>query len=79
MSAEVITRALLCGVAICSSGAALAADDAVPDADFLEYLGMWEESDQDWVMIDEMAVADNEERSDSESEGEESAEQEDES
>ncbi|MBT8092859.1 MAG: hypothetical protein KJN77_07480 [Gammaproteobacteria bacterium] len=78
MSAETITRALLCGFALCASGVVLAADDEVPDDDFLEYLGMWDESDEDWMILDDITVAENEERSDSVPDGEEPLETEDE-
>ena len=57
----------------------LAADDEVPDAEFLEYLGLWEESDEDWLIFDEPIIADVEERSDPVPEGEESTEKTDES
>ena len=79
MSADVTTRALLFAVALCSGGLAVAAEDEVPDADFLEYLGMWEESDEDWVIIDGVTTADAEERSDPVPEREESREKENES
>jgi len=79
MSADTITRALLCGLALCGADVALAADDEAPDADFLEYLGLWEESDEDWVIIDDVTMAENEDRSDPEQEGEESPETDDES
>ena len=46
--------------------------------EFLEYLGMWEESDEDWQLFDEGQVAENETRSDPVPEGEESTENEDE-
>ena len=32
----------------------LAADDEIPQVEFLEYLGLWEESDEDWLMFDEV-------------------------
>lgn len=80
MSADATTRALLCAVALCSGGMAVAAEDEVPDADFLEYLGMWEESDEDWVIIDKVTTADTtDERSDPVPEGEESQEKDNES
>jgi hypothetical protein len=72
-------RALLCAVALCSSLFAVAADDEAPDSDFLEYLGMWEESDEDWVIIDGVTAAATEERSDPVPEGEELQEIDDES
>lgn len=27
------------------------ADDSLPDAEFLEYLGSWNESDEDWLVL----------------------------
>ena len=56
-----------------------AEDYEVPDMEFLEYLGLWEESDEEWLLLDEEGVADNDERSDPVPEGEESPETEDES
>lgn len=57
----------------------LAADDEIPDAEFLEYLGLWEESDEDWLIFDEPITADADKRSDPVPEGEESTETKDES
>ena len=57
----------------------LAADEEAPDVEFLEYLGLWEESDADWLIFDEVVTADTEERSDPAPEGEESTEKTDES
>lgn len=56
-------------------------DDEVPDADFLEYLGMWEESDEEWLVFaeSEQAALDAEERIDPAPDGEESMEKDDES
>lgn len=68
---------LCCGVLL--TGAAFAADDELPDMEFLEYLGMWEETDEDWQVLDEEAVAKNEERNDPASDDEESVEKSDES
>ena len=56
-----------------------AADDELPDEDFLEYLGLWEESDEEWLIFDEPTTAENVERTDPAPEGEESTETEDES
>ncbi len=72
-------RTFLCGLALCASGLLFAAEAEAPDADFLEYLGMWEESDEDWLLLNETVVAENEERNDPAPEGEESTENEDES
>ena len=32
-------------------GVLAATEDATPDAAFLEYLGSWEESDEDWLLV----------------------------
>ena len=69
---------VLCTLSLCVSVDAMA-DDAVPDADFLEYLGMWEESDEEWLLLEDDALADNKERSEPVPEGEESTETKDES
>ncbi len=58
---------------------ALASDEEVPEADFLEYLGLWDESDEDWLLLEDDAVAENEERSEPVPQGEVSTETEDES
>jgi hypothetical protein len=68
--------ALACGLLLC--GAAAATDDDVPEIEFLEYLGMWEESDEDWLLLEETMAAETEEQSDPEPQGEESMEKEDE-
>jgi len=44
--------ALLWGLLGCSS-ALLAADTELPDVEFIEYLGLWEESDADWMLFSE--------------------------
>lgn len=68
---------MVCGLLIC--GAAAAEEEGIPDMEFLEYLGMWEETDEVWQILEETMTADNEERSDPVAEGEESTEKEDES
>ena len=50
--------------------AAVADDEEMPDMEFLEYLGMWEESDDEWLLLDEDAVAENTERSEPVPQGE---------
>ena len=74
-----LTR-FLCGAALCVSPIVFAEteDEDIPEMDFLEYLGMWEESDEDWQLLDEDTVAENDERSDPVPEGEASTEKEDE-
>ena len=62
--------------------AILAADSEQPDLEFLEYLGLWDESDEDWVVISESVgaqAATDEKRIDPASKDEESAEKKDES
>lgn len=46
------------------------ADDEPPDIDFLEYLGSWEESDDEWLLFSDEAEADE-----SSSDAEESADE----
>ena len=59
---------------------ALADEEETPDPDFLEYLGTWEESDEDWLIFNEPVKAEvDEERSEPAPEGEESTEKTDES
>ncbi len=65
-----------CGVLLT---AAALADDELPDMEFLEYLGMWEETDEDWQVLEAEAIAKNEERNDPASDDEESVEKSDES
>ncbi len=64
---------------VCS--AAVVADEELPEIEFLEYLGLWEESDEDWVMFNDPINAENKDRqrSDPAPEGEESTEKLDES
>ena len=77
MSPERHLVLLACG--LCLGAAAMAEDEPLPDAEFLEYLGMWEETDEDWLLLDEIALVENMERSDPVPEGEESTETENES
>ena len=74
-----VRRTTAVGVLLLGCGLVLAADEEIPDPDFLEYLGMWEESDEDWVLFDEPVTADRKDRSDSEKDDEESTEKTDES
>ncbi len=73
--------AVLWGLLGCS-GIAAADDDVMPDMEFLEYLGLWEESDEDWVLLAAEAVeqvASEDQRTDPASKEEESVETDDES
>ena len=78
MSADSAYRAIVCGLLLCG-GLVVAEDAEAPELDFLEYLGMWEESDEEWQILEETLTAENEERTDPVPEGEESTEKEDES
>ena len=75
------SRALLSGVLLLACGLVMAEEDdeQAPDSEFLEYLGYWEESDEEWLMFEEPIAAELGERSDPAPEGEESTETEDES
>ncbi len=74
-----VSKTALLGFLLFGSSLLLAADDEIPDAEFLEYLGLWEESDEDWLIFDEPITADADERSDPVPKGEESTEKADES
>jgi hypothetical protein len=67
------------GALLLLGGLAQSAGDELPDEDFLEYLGLWEESDEEWLILDEPMTAENIERTDPAPESEESTETEDES
>ncbi len=73
--------AVLWGLFACS-GTLAADDDVMPEMEFLEYLGLWEESDEDWVLLAAEAVeqvASEDKRTDPASKKEESVENDDES
>ena len=75
------SRQLLPGLLLGVCGLVLAADNELPEAEFLEYLGSWEESDEEWLIFDldgEQLLADSDERIDPAPQGEESAEEDDE-
>ncbi|MDJ0812098.1 MAG: hypothetical protein QNJ23_00095 [Woeseiaceae bacterium] len=75
-----VNRAALLGSLLMGAGLVLAADEEVPDPEFLEYLGTWEESDEDWMLFGKPVTAELEERTDPvPEEGEESTEKTDES
>lgn len=74
-------RAVLSGLMLMGCSLVLAADDEMPEMDFIEYLGMWEESDEVWLVLDDeeaQLAADSEKRTDPVPDGEESAEKDDE-
>jgi len=74
-----VRKAVLLGSLLMGCGPGLAADDEIPEAAFLEYLGLWDESDEDWLIFDVPITADTEERSEPVPQGEESTETNDES
>ena len=75
MSAERLVALLICG--LCPAMGVAAEEEPAPEAEFIEYLGMWDLTDEDWQLLeDEMAAA--EERSEPAPEGEDSTETEDE-
>ena len=76
------SRGALAGTLLLVGGIVAAADEDLPDAEFLEYLGSWEQSDEEWLMFEEPAEAgetENGERIEPVSDGEESTETDDES
>jgi len=77
MSAKRVLGALL----LCCCSVVVVADEELPEIEFLEYLGLWEESDEDWVMFRDPINADNrdQQRNEPAPEGEESMEKPDES
>lgn len=79
MSAERLVVLLICGLCLATGVAAeeAPAPEAEAEAEFIEYLGMWDLTDEDWQLLEEeMAAA--EERSEPAPEGEASTETEDE-
>ena len=73
--------AVLWGLFGCS-GVVVADDEAMPAMEFLEYLGSWEESDEDWVLLSDVLteqVASEDKRTDPASKEKESVETDDES
>jgi hypothetical protein len=71
-------NALLC-IVFGAAGTALAAESQEPEMEFLEYLGLWEESDEEWMMMEHQINLESEKRSDPVPEGEVSTEDDDES
>lgn len=69
---------VLAGALLGSCGAAAQADDTLPDAEFLEYLGSWEASDEEWLLVQSVALREkatgDEGRNDPAPDGEESTE-----
>ena len=80
-----LARRLLGAFLLCICSVVVVADEELPEIEFLEYLGLWEESDEDWVMFSDTAKAENiaekrdQQRSEPAPEGKESMEKPDES
>ena len=51
MSAERLIRLAVLWGLIGASGLVAAEDAEAPDLEFLEYLGSWEEAEEDWVLL----------------------------
>ncbi len=75
-------RRIWLGALLLGTAGLVAADDELPEMEFLEYLGMWEETDEEWLALEDdevLLASDSEERIDPAPEGEESKENDDES
>lgn len=49
---------VLSGLALGAGLDAYAEEETIPDMAFLEYLGMWEDSDEEWLLLDDDVVDD---------------------
>lgn len=78
MSVSRTARTVLPWIMAGACSLVLAADAEEPDMEFLEYLGLWEESDEEWLIIDRQIALESDERIDPAPQGEESAEKDDE-
>lgn len=78
MSAERHVALLFCGLCLGTVAVAEEPAEPAPEVEFLEYLGMWEQTDEDWQLIDEVGAVVAEERNEPAPEGEASTETEDE-
>ena len=79
MSARSTCRNAMLVLAFGAAGTVLAAEAEEPGMEFLEYLGLWEESDEEWLMVEYQIDTESEERIDPLPEGEESMEEDHES
>ena len=71
-------RLAVVACALCIGTTAFAEEETEElDAEFLEYLGMWEQTDEEWLLHEQNLTADLEERSDPVPDGEESTGQKD--
>ena len=78
---QLLKAVVACGLFVLSGGVT-AGDDELPDVEFLEYLGSWDESDEDWLLVSDVdrvrKELAKEERSDSGQQVEDSTETENE-
>ena len=52
---QILRAVVACGlIGHCGDIAIAADDDELPDIEFLEYLGSWDESDEDWQLVSDV-------------------------
>ena len=52
---QILRAVVACGLVGHCGAIAIAADDEdLPDIEFLEYLGSWDESDEDWQLVSDV-------------------------
>ena len=78
MSADTALRGSVCMLLLGACTVPQAADETAPDMEFIEYLGMWEQSDEEWQFLEGRASEELDERVDEEAQEEEPVEREDE-
>ena len=78
MSVDAALRGSVCVLMLGTCTVLQAADQEELDPAFIEYLGMWEESDEEWQMMDSKATVSLEEQDDNSPQEKESVETEDE-
>jgi hypothetical protein len=78
MSARNVCRSALLLLAFGAAGIAHAAEEEEPEMELLEYLGLWEETDEEWLMLEQQLNTESEQRIDPVPDGEESMEDDDE-
>lgn len=82
MSGSRTLSLLVPGLLLLGGGVVMAADQELPEMEFLEYLGMWEESDEEWLVFEvdaDNVASESDERIDPAPHGKESREYDDES
>lgn len=51
MSAEPLLRGVLVWGVVALGGISLAEEAEAPDLEFIEYLGSWENAEEDWILL----------------------------